>query len=105
RKRRRISKGPHNCARMALDCEVGKSGCWPTDEVMKPHPTSLRVIFAASASNQDRSPYPPPSRPRPPSSRNRGGQIRTHGGRHRMVGCATSKNFADCVLVYFAVNS
>jgi hypothetical protein len=49
---------------------------------MNPHPTSLRVIFADSASNQERSPYPPPSRPSP-SSRNRFRQVRARGGGHR----------------------
>src|SRR6476646_7969462 len=49
---------------------------------MKPHPTSLRVIFADSASNQERSPYPPPSTPSPPGICDRGGQIRARSGCH-----------------------
>src|SRR3981189_2962485 len=63
RERRRIGKGQHHCPRMTFDCEVEQVRLLcdrPSDETA---PTSLRITFADSASNQERSPYPPPSRP------------------------------------------
>src|SRR6266481_8625839 len=79
---------------------------------MKPHPTSLRVIFADSASNQERSPYPPPSRPSPPASATADDRSAPAAGviGARMIGCSMLKNLVNRVLIitfplYFAANS
>src|SRR4030088_1453835 len=68
---------------------------------MKPHPTSLRVIFADSASNQERSPYPPPSRPSPPAAATAVAKSAPAAGviGARMIGCSMSKNFVNRVLI------
>src|ERR1700736_2065551 len=68
---------------------------------MKPHPTSLRVIFADSASNQERSPYPPPSRPSPPAAATAADKSAPAAGviGARMIGCSMSKNFVNRVLI------
>src|SRR6266851_2004867 len=101
RERRRIGKGQHNCPRMTLDCEVEQVRLLcdrPSDE---PHPTSLRVIFADSVSNQERSPYPPPSRPRPPAAATAAAKSAPAAGviGARMIGCSMSKNFINRVLI------
>src|ERR1700674_3687246 len=69
---------------------------------MKPHPTSLRVIFADSASNQERSPYPPPSRPSPPAAATAAANSAPAAGviGARMIGCSMSKNFVNRVLIF-----
>src|SRR5713226_8067915 len=68
---------------------------------MKRHPTSLRVIFADSVSNQERSPYPPPSRPRPPAAATAAAKSAPAAGviGARMIGCSMSKNFINRVLI------
>src|SRR5712672_3707322 len=74
---------------------------------MKPHPTSLRVIFADSASNQERSPYPPPSRPSPPAAATALDKSAPAAGviGARMIGCSMSKNFVNRVLIITASSS
>src|SRR4051812_30333561 len=68
---------------------------------MKPHPTSLRVIFADSDSNQERSPFPSPSRPRLPAAATAADKSAPAAGTVGaiMIRCSMSKNLVNHVLI------